>query len=563
MNEIFSSGSPKSSAESGTYDLSDAAVDELRLREAVGAMQDGIAIYGPTGVLEFCNDSFRLINGYSEAETEFGVATYDQLGKLDARNNVVDHTPLDFAERLALLKSGGANLVVQHHGDRIYERRQSAIPSGGMINLITDITEHHRLEITQKGRNTVLEQLARGHSLQEVLTTMIEHCEGLFPGMLASVLLMDETGTRLLEGAAPSLPQSYREAIHGVEIGQNVGSCGTAAYSKKRVIVSDIAAHPFWSDFCQIALDAGLKACWSQPIFAANGYVLGTFAMYYRETRSPSEEEMRFIGETANVAGIAIEFQRKEMAIKSALEHAQQANKAKSEFLATMSHELRTPLNAILGFSDMLRGSHLGDIEVKSYQEYATDIYQSGQHLLGLINDVLDISAIEAGKRILRKEAIEVEDLLEESFRVFKPQASEASIDLGYEIAPDVDSIFADRRSAKQIILNLVSNAMNYTSEGGTVALSVYRSGDNVIIEVRDTGIGIAPEMLTHITEPFTRGHVNSMLSKKGTGLGLSIVMQLITLHDGTLHIDSDVGVGTTVTVSLPNPDQIEQPADA
>ncbi|MDA8637166.1 ATP-binding protein [Rhodospirillales bacterium] len=526
---------------------------DVRLREAIASMNDGIAIYGPSGHLEYCNDSFRQFQGYSETDTQFGVATYDSLGKLDAANQVIEHKLLSFAERLDQLRRDGANLVLQYHGDRIYERRQSATPSGGMINLITDITKHHRLEIVQQGRNNILELVAKGHPLQEVLTELIKNCEALFPGMLGSVLLMDETGTRLLAGAAPSLPKSYTEAIHGVEIGDNIGSCGTAAYRKETVIVSDIATHPYWTEISELALDAGLKASWSQPIFASDGNVLGTFAMYYKEIRSPSDAELSFIKETANLAGIAIEFYQKETALRAAVSNAELASKAKSEFLAMMSHELRTPLNAILGFSDMLRGAHLGDINSQSYQEYASDIHKSGQHLLGLIDDVLDISAIEAGKRVLQKEKVDVKDLLDDCFRSFLPQAKENRINISYTIADAVQHIYADLRSVKQIILNLVSNAVKFTENNGEIAVSVKKADEYTIIEVRDTGVGIPAETLLHITEPFTQGHANPMLSQKGYGLGLSIVKQLVMAHDGTVKLQSEVGTGTTAIVVLPD----------
>lgn len=525
---------------------------DVRLREAIAFMQDGIAVYGPSGHLEYCNDNFRRFQGYSEADTEFGVATYDSLGQLDATNDVIKHKPLSFAERLDQLRRGGENMVLQYHGERVYERRQSVTPSGGMVNLITDITKHHRLEITQQGRNNILELVAKGNPLQEILTALITDCESLFPGMLGSVLLMDETGTRLLAGAAPSLPQSYTEAIHGIEIGENIGSCGTAAYRKETVIVSDIASHPYWTDICNLALDVGLMACWSQPIFASDGHVLGTFAMYYQEVRSPSDAELSFIKETANLAGIAIEFYQKETALRSALNVAEQANRAKSEFLAMMSHELRTPLNAILGFSDMLRGSYLGEINSAAYQDYATDIHKSGRHLLGLIDDVLDISAIEAGKRELHIEKINVEKLLEDCFRIFLPQAMENDVHLNYEIADEIPFIFADLRSMKQILLNLVSNAVKFTGKDGRIDVSVMHAENNVVIEVRDTGVGIPPETLLHITEPFTQGNANPLLSQKGSGLGLSIVKQLVTAHNGDVRIQSEVDVGTTAIVSFP-----------
>lgn len=529
---------------------------DVRLREAIAVLRDGIAVYGRSGHLEYCNESFRNIHGYSEAESEFSIATYESLGQLDAMNEVIGHKPFNFAERLAQLQRDGTNVVLQFHNDRVYERRQSPTASGGMINLITDITKHHRLEVIQKARNIVLELVAKGQPLQEVLTVLVQNCETLFPGMLGSVLLMDETGTRLLAGAAPSLPKDYSEAIHGVEIGDGVGSCGTAAYRKETVVVSDIATHPYWTEICGLALDAGLKACWSQPIISSDGHVLGTFAMYYREIRSPSVDALSFIRETANLAGVAIDFYQKEMALRAAVNNAEQANKAKSEFLATMSHELRTPLNAILGFSDMLRGAHLGNIDVQSYQDYASDIHRSGQHLLGLIDDVLDISAIEAGKRVLNKETINVDDLLEDCFRNFVSQAMENGMNLSYEITDEAKFMYADERSVKQIVLNLVSNAMKYTGWDGKIVVSVAKVADNIVIEVRDTGVGIPPETLLHITEPFTQGHANPMLSQKGSGLGLSIVKQLVTAHNGDVRIQSEVDIGTTATVSLP----IDQP---
>lgn len=531
---------------------SDDLFGDVRLREAIAFMQDGIAVYGPSGHLEYCNDSFRSFQGYSEADTEFGVATYDSLGQLDATNEIIKHKPLSFAERLDQLRGDGENLVLQYHGDRVYERRQSATPSGGMVNLITDITKHHRLEITQQGRNNILELVAKGNPLQEVLTVLIKDCELLFPGMLGSVLLMDETGTRLLAGAAPSLPKPYTEAIHGVEIGENIGSCGAAAYRKETVIVSDIATHPNWTDICGLAFDAGLMSCWSQPIFASDGHVLGTFAMYYKEVRAPSDAELSFIKETANLAGIAINFYQKETALRSALNVAEQANRAKSEFLAMMSHELRTPLNAILGFSDMLRGSYLGEINSAAYQDYATDIHKSGRHLLGLIDDVLDISAIEAGKRELHIEKINVEKLLEDCFRSFLPLAMENGIHLNYKIADEVPFFYADLRSMKQILLNLISNAVKFTGRDGEIVVSVTNADNNTVIEVRDSGVGIPPETLLHITEPFTQGNANPLLSQKGSGLGLSIVKQLVIVHNGDVKIQSEVSVGTTATVSFP-----------
>ena len=243
-----------------------------------------------------------------------------------------------------------------------------------------------------------------------------------------------------------------------------------------------------------------------------------------------------------------------EAALSAAKEHAELANRAKTDFLANVSHELRTPLNAILGFSEILSDQHFGPTGTeKKYREYATDIHSSAEHLLTLVNDLLDISIVEAGETLLDKEEFSIKDLIADCTHTVGENANSKGIDLTMMVPEDLPSIFADRRAIKQILLNLLSNAVKFTPAGGKITVLANASDLNTEIVVADTGQGIPPEHLPHITKPFNRSERNTHKTDTGWGLGLAISKSLIDLHDGEIDVDSQLGKGTTVTVSLPN----------
>ncbi len=232
-------------------------------------------------------------------------------------------------------------------------------------------------------------------------------------------------------------------------------------------------------------------------------------------------------------------------------ERANAGNKAKSEFLANVSHELRTPLNAIMGFSDIMRSQMFGPLGSSKYSEYADDIHDSGCFLLGVINDVLDMSKIEAGRFQLTPETVNMHDLLDETLRIIQIQADNGEITLSKKI-PRKLVLEADKRAVKQILLNLLSNAVKFTPKGGKIKVTAKALKHAVNIVIEDDGIGISEKALEKLGQPFEQVQDQFTKNHKGSGLGLAIARSLAMLHGGTLKISSKVGEGTSIAVKLP-----------
>ncbi len=240
-------------------------------------------------------------------------------------------------------------------------------------------------------------------------------------------------------------------------------------------------------------------------------------------------------------------------ALNSAKESAESASRAKTDFLAHMSHELRTPLNAILGFTQIISGELFGELGHEKYKEYSADIMNSGQHLLNMINDILDISKIEAGEAELQEAEIDLEELFRDCITMVGARPDAGDTTLRYEVLPEAPRIRADRRFMSQILINLLTNAAKFTPDEGEAVLKATVSDDGGIkLIVEDTGIGISQEDIPKAMEAFGQVRANSHNAHEGTGLGLTISKRLCELHDGQLLIESKLGVGTVVTVSLP-----------
>ncbi len=260
-------------------------------------------------------------------------------------------------------------------------------------------------------------------------------------------------------------------------------------------------------------------------------------------------------GEAADIVAVTrdiSERKRQEQALIEARDAAEEANRAKSRFLANMSHELRTPLNAILGFSEVMTHQMFGPVGSPRYLEYAGLIHESGGHLLGLINGILDMSKIEAGKFELSEEMFDLEEAVGQAVRFVKMQSDRKGVTIKYIIARDARAAFADKRAVKQILVNLLTNGVKFTPRGGEVRVSIARDALGIEVIVSDTGVGISQEDLKRIGKPFEQAEDHRVRTQEGTGLGLALVRALAGLHGGDLRIESALGEGTTVRLRLP-----------
>lgn len=263
--------------------------------------------------------------------------------------------------------------------------------------------------------------------------------------------------------------------------------------------------------------------------------------------------ELHTISHQAEKDTLISELEEARQMSDEARRHAEQANIAKSQFLATMSHELRTPLNAIIGFSEVLHSELLGPHHVPQYKEYAGDIHGSGQHLLNLINELLDLSRIEAGKYELNEEVVSLVDIAADCCRMMELRAKAKGVELAFNFGTDLPRLWGDERAIRQVILNLMSNAIKFTPQQGKVTLTVARSADGgQLVSIKDNGPGIPPDEIETVLSSFGQGSLAQKTAEQGAGLGLPIVQKIMELHQGRFDLFSKLRFGTEVIATFP-----------
>jgi len=421
--------------------------------------------------------------------------------------------------------------------------------SGGVI-VCRDITSHKKEENFRDGQNQVLELIAANAPLSEILTNLVLLIETQSPEMLCSVLLLSGDGNHIRHGAAPSLSEQYVKAIDGAPIGPKNGSCGTAMYRGKPVIVTDILKDPLWEDYRDLASASGLRACWSTPIMSARGKVLGSFAMYYRQPQTPTGAESRLTDVATHIAAIAIEQQtsREKLARTQAeLAHAAQVTSMR-ELAASIGQELNETLGAIVGNADKC---------LESIEESKSDPEQLRSALTDISNDARRTIEVIARIRALAKNSapqkvsLNLNELATEVLALIGHEAQRKHVNLQAELADDLPSVVGDRVQLHQVLLNLVMNGMDAMTGVAERSLELTvktdRAGNgDVLVAVTDRGMGIKPHELDRVFKAF---HTTK---SAGLGMGLAISRSIIHAHGGRLWAESNIGPGTTFKFTLP-----------
>jgi len=498
----------------------------------------------------------------SWSDETFRIFQYDRTMKptLDLALQRAHPEDLALVQQLIELASGEAkSLDYEHrllmpdgsvkHVQIVARAVKDASGSIEFVGAVMDVTAAKRAERLLAGEKHLLEMIARGDSLALILDDLCRLVEERADGSLSSILLLEPSTNRLRHGAAPSLPIEYTQAIDGIVIGPSVGSCGTAAYRAEQVVVSDIATDPLWTDYRDLALAHGLRACWSTPILSSAHRVLGTFAIYYREPRSPNPQELNVIEQVTHLASIAVERKQSEEALRRAQAELVHATRVTTlgELTASIAHEVNQPLAGIVSS---------GNAGVRWLASEPPNIENARQSIDRMIRDANRASEVIGRVRSLAKKAplqrgwLSINDTVLETMVLTRAEVARNGASLSTQLSDHAPLVWADRIQVQQVILNLIVNAVEAVSAvDGPRDLFVStdkHESDGVLFTLRDSGIGLDQEKLEHVFDAFYTTKADGM------GMGLAVSRSIIEAHGGRLWASPNEPRGAVFQFTLP-----------
>ena len=436
-----------------------------------------------------------------------------------------------------------------------------------IVGTVQEISVRKGAEQQIATEQSVWQGLTQRAPLPEVLSGLLRGIEAEIDGVQGIIWQADAAGQwRAL--ANVRVPDTYTAFWNGRPPTADFGTLGAAIAYQRTTIIEDISGDPLWDACRQIALSHGYQASWAFPVISSDGTLLAVMEYLSGETRRPTSRERTRLEAGVTLASV-IYSQLQTDTLRLAMQQAESANRAKSEFLANMSHEIRTPMTAILGFSELLTTEEGLDRAPPARRQALESIYRNAQHLLEIINDILDLSKIEAGKLTMEQRECQPAVVLRELLASLRMRAEGKSLNLHAELADNCPEVVrTDATRLRQILLNIVGNALKFTAMGEVKVRMSFEPLDGLGLsghlrcEVSDTGIGLNPEEIGRLFEPYTQADTSTTRKFGGTGLGLAISRRLARLLGGDVTVSATPGVGSTFTfwihVDLPSRNNVE-----
>jgi signal transduction histidine kinase len=540
--------------------------DPTSLHDVFDAMDQGVIAFDGDLRILAANDRVGAILDVPDEMIRPG-ADFEALVRHAAARG--DYGPGDTEEiiaiNLAFARGLEAHTFDRHQPDgSVIEVRARPLPTGGFVVTYTDVTARHNAERKIERQNellAILQKVAAAANLSSTVDEAFARCVDqicAFTGWpVGHVYQGDRRRGEILVSSDiwhiddPVRYGDFKQISERTTYTAGIGMPGSVMETRAPVWIRDLPTDPNFPRVKQAA-DAGLRAAFAFPVFVGKE-VVAVLEFFAPDAHAPDEALLSIMRSVGTQLGRVVERETATADLRRATQKAELANRSKSEFLANMSHELRTPLNAIIGFSELLQTPGATGIDEESRMQYIGDIAASGRHLLSLINDLLDLSKIEADELVLREEVFDPAAEINDCLKFVADRAGQVDVTITRNYGGDLPLLKADLRTCKQMVLNLVTNAIKFTEPGGTVAVSVERGPDSgIVVAVSDTGIGMDPAQIEVALQPFRQ--IDSGLARRheGTGLGLPLVRALAELHGGRLEIASEPSKGTTATVRFP-----------